>query len=593
MADTDHLNRIVDLPGVVANPDTKGQLLQRVSITKGPIRVTWREHPFEWVKGRSYSVRRDFENGPFLTVVVGVLCHPRGGGSEFTLFAEITPRYYWSKPILSALVGVGLKKMIRIAETFDSNVQTCALDPTPRNFVDLNAESQLQTTLLSASEPAPVSETLWGLFKQLLTEGTDEEVLLIRPYALAHRWQQDRKEVLKLFFWAARNAILQLQWVLICPNCRVPKNQVSQLSKLDRTFHCDFCGVDYGSELDTNTELRFSVSPQIRKAVDTVYCIGSPMRMPHILAQAAIQPGQVTVINVALPAIELRLRVLKYNRYCRLVCGDEEAVARAQTSASLHYNDEKEAGWKPQAVLYRPGEMELKIHNRGKEPIVVALEKVGIDPFILSAAEATRFWEFRDLFGSEVLGEGIEVGVRTVAILFTDLKGSTVMYEQIGDAPAFGMVRRHFDFLNSHITRHEGTTIKTAGDAVMAAFPSAAHALRAAMAIQSSIDTFSSRLNLEFPVVLKMGLHVGPAIAMTANGRLDYFGRTVNLAARIQHESRGADIVFSKEILRDSTVKDLIQSGSYEERTTTLRGVPGKMTLCHWKANRLITRLAS
>src|SRR3546814_9306199 len=53
------------------------------------------------------------------------------------------------------------------------------------------------------------------------------------------------------------------------------------------------------------------------------------------------------------------------------------------------------------------------------------------------------------------------------------------------------------------------------------------------------------------PLTIKLGVHEGPCIAVTLNGRLDYFGTTVNMAARLQGESRGGDVVLSEAVATD------------------------------------------
>ena len=67
----------------------------------------------------------------------------------------------------------------------------------------------------------------------------------------------------------------------------------------------------------------------------------------------------------------------------------------------------------------------------------------------MTAAKVTAMKEFRHMFSSEVLAPGNQVGVENIAFLFTDLLGSTVFYEEVGDAQAYGQVRRHFEFLLS------------------------------------------------------------------------------------------------------------------------------------------------
>ena len=133
--------------------------------------------------------------------------------------------------------------------------------------------------------------------------------------------------------------------------------------------------------------------------------------------------------------------------------------------------------------------------------------------------------------------------------MFTDLKGSTELYDALGDAAAYNLVRDHFAFLSDRVQRNHGFVVKTVGDAVMAAFARPDDAVRAALAIQDEVASFNSARGggmSATPIVLKLGLHAGSCIAVTTGDALDYFGGIVNIAARLEHQCRGGDRVRSR-----------------------------------------------
>jgi class 3 adenylate cyclase len=68
------------------------------------------------------------------------------------------------------------------------------------------------------------------------------------------------------------------------------------------------------------------------------------------------------------------------------------------------------------------------------------------------------------------------------------------------------------------------------------------------------------------PLTLKGGIHTGPCIAVTLNDRLDYFGTTVNLAARLEGLSTGEDVIISRALYDDPEVRTLLDS---EDLTAT------------------------
>src|SRR5262249_8512887 len=157
----------------------------------------------------------------------------------------------------------------------------------------------------------------------------------------------------------------------------------------------------------------------------------------------------------------------------------------------------------------------------------------------LTADRLTALQAFRDLFSADVLRPGDDVAVGHIALLFTDLKGSTALYRRVGDAAAYHLVRNHFAFLTKVVRDHEGTVVKTMGDAVMAAFHDDHQAVKAALAIQRQVAGFNRENGLTEGLVIKLGVHAGPTIAVTLNDRLDYFGSVVNMAARLQGQSLG------------------------------------------------------
>jgi class 3 adenylate cyclase len=183
---------------------------------------------------------------------------------------------------------------------------------------------------------------------------------------------------------------------------------------------------------------------------------------------------------------------------------------------------------------------------------------------------------FRDLFAQAALRPGDEAAVDRVTLLFTDLKGSTALYERVGDAAAYNLVRDHFSYLTRIVRENDGALIKTIGDAVMAAFAEPADAVRAAITIQQQIDGFNAAHRSDNdevdPVVIKLGVHEGPCVVVTLNGEIDYFGSTANLAARLQGQSRGGDLVLSEEIAKDPAVAALVANMPLVRESAPLRG---------------------
>ena len=123
----------------------------------------------------------------------------------------------------------------------------------------------------------------------------------------------------------------------------------------------------------------------------------------------------------------------------------------------------------------------------------------------LSGAELLSNQTFRELFSTETIAAGEGLAVKRLALLFTDLQGSTALYERIGDMKAYELVRLHFGYLRERIARNSGALVKTIGDAVMASFVDPLDALRAALDMQARIKRFNADAGSDL-IRLKVGL---------------------------------------------------------------------------------------
>ncbi|MBN1485604.1 MAG: adenylate/guanylate cyclase domain-containing protein, partial [Chloroflexia bacterium] len=134
----------------------------------------------------------------------------------------------------------------------------------------------------------------------------------------------------------------------------------------------------------------------------------------------------------------------------------------------------------------------------------------------------------------------------TVTFLFTDIEGSTRLWEQYPEAMRIALAR-HDALLRQAIESHGGFVFKTIGDAFCAAFPTAPAALAAALAGQRAL---SAEGWAETPIRVRMGLHTG--IANARGG--DYFGPVLNRVGRIVAAGHGGQILLSlatQELVRD------------------------------------------
>ena len=194
-------------------------------------------------------------------------------------------------------------------------------------------------------------------------------------------------------------------------------------------------------------------------------------------------------------------------------------------------------------------------------------------PF-LTATRLLSNQEFRDLYRSGTFDPEQRFKITSLTILFTDLRGSTALYDRIGDLAAFDLVRSHFGALLEAVAAEGGAVVKTIGDAVMATFPTPERALRAAMRMREAMRKINEARGGE-DLALNIGLHSGPCLAVMLDDRQDYFGQTVNIASRVQGLADPTAILATKPIIESGEVAHLLAESSYRTtpRRSMLRGV--------------------
>ena len=555
VTDTDRFNRETGVPPVKAGQTANAR--RRLSLRRLGVLIVWEEEPFEWVHPYHFGVNRRYLSGPVASMhVLGELRPRAGGGTQLVYQVWAQPKNLLGLIAIPGQIGVlSARAFERAFRKYDRLVvASVAAAPSLSNALIapsppvrllsgaparlMQAREQLLAAIKAEGEPA-VGQWLDRLI-EVVSHGDELDIAHMRPYQLADDWGAPRAEVLSLCLHATRTGMLGLQWDLLCPLCRGAKLSASTLSDLPQLVHCEACQIDFSSNLERSVELTFRPSPTIREVAAFTYCVGGPQVTPHIMAQQLLAAQSQRAISLPLEAGRYRVRALEMpgGQWLR-------AETHGQPHLTVRVSDD---GWPmaEQEVSLNPT---VELHNTTSREQLLIIERAAWSDQAVTVADAMLLQTFRDLFSTEALRPGQQIEVGSLTIVFTDLRESTRLYRAIGDAPAFDRVMNHFEVLRRAIVAEDGTVVKTIGDAVMAAFRQPAPALRALLAAQRSLATQPE------PLVLKAGLHHGPCIAVTLNERLDYFGSIVNIAARVQGLSVGADIVVSDSVWQDPDVR--------------------------------------
>jgi class 3 adenylate cyclase len=562
VADTNRFNRDTGVPAVqMVQSEAKGlkNARRRLRLSAFGIPVEWEEQPFEWTRPSRFGVVRRYSKGPLAELRVTVDLTPRRMLNELPVDAHQptgTKLVYevWAKPRnIIGLFVIPIQIGILSARSFARTLREYdRLAKHGRTAANLSSKAEFvsggRARLLALSEKMATAGTDGELVALLVDylENADELALArIRPYELARQWNQPGRTILETCLCATRAGILDLQWNLICPMCRGGPGTDS-LKDLESTVHCLGCNIDFAVNFEQSVELTFRPNPSIRKSEGETFCIGGPQVMPHVAAQQLLPPHSTRAIVLSLTAGRYRLRTMSIPGWQHL-----RASGKGSAAVTLRATSD---GWSADELGIAT-DADIILENATAEEQLFILERTAWSDDAATAAEVTALQVFRDLFASEALRPGEQISVGTLTVLFTDLRDSTRMYREIGDATAFGRVMNHFDVLKQVITDEDGALVKTIGDAVMAVFRSPAGAVRAMLHVQQRLASPPAGMQ---PLRLKAGLHTGPCIAVTLNDRLDYFGSTVNMAARLEGQSTGDDVVISSAVYSDPQVRDLL-----------------------------------
>lgn len=562
LADTNRFNEAIGLPTYTLEetPQPNGTVLRCGRAKAAGFMLEWEEKPYEWITGRHFRQSRVFTKGPFRRFGPVFELKPNGAGGSYVSYAleweplTLVGRVFGARLANQAGENVGRRVLEAVAFARGEHAGerlTPFVLPDP---VLPQGARERAAAMARDIDRSPYGNELGTRLSGLVLQGMAADLTRLRPKALATELGVASRTAIEGCLAAVKTGLLSMKWNLLCPNCRGAKASVATLSELPHGAHCSSCNIDYDRDFERNVELTFTPAPAVRPLPGGRFCLSGPMETQHVVVQVLLGPGERRDVAVDLPSGSYRLRTLHPGGFV-----DVEHDAGAFPNLRITESGvTAEPGDEPGRVSF--------VNDAGFELAAVIEERTWARE-TLTAPEVISLQAFRDLFAEATLRPGDDAGVNQVALLFTDLRGSTALYERVGDATAYNLVREHFTLLAGIVRDHDGAVVKTIGDAVMASFADPAQAVRAALAMQAGIAAHA-----DSDLVLKVGVHAGPCVVVTLNDRLDYFGSTVNMAARLQGQSAGDDIVLSYAVAADPAVQEILAAVPKNRETVALKG---------------------
>ena len=442
--------------------------------------------------------------------------------------------------------------------------------------------------------------------ERLVATGADRDLVRINALAFAGAHRLDEDRTIAAFLHAAQLGLFELSWDVLCPYCGGVLDATRTLKDVHKEpYECSLCSKSFEPALDETVEVVFTVSPRQRRiaahdpqslpfwdyyrqlhwssAVDLSDAELARLKSEFTLDARVLGPGERATVDLQVPPgwVLLFEPVSHFGHYLKVA---PEATSETQRLALTLDGNAAPTATTP----LKSGPLQLTLSNRtGTRLLPVAwLETQAYDALMgkrrpnLTAKRIFTNQTFRDLYRTDTLAVDQSLKIVSLTFLFTDLRGSTELYARVGDLVAYELVRQHFHLLTDIVAAQGGAVVKTIGDAVMATFPAPDLALAAALRMRDAIGGVGSDTRRE-DLLLKIGIHEGPCLAVMLNGRLDYFGQTVNIAARVQGLAVSREIFATRPVVEHPRAAALLQAAGIapRRRSAALKGVAGEIAV--------------
>ncbi len=458
------------------------------------------------------------------------------------------------------------------------------------------SETQSPFGMLRQSAQADVAEAI----ERLVRDAPDRSLNRVNALAFAAREGLDEERTIAGFLHASRLGLFELSWNVLCPGCGGVLDANTSLKTVESdAYTCALCAAGYEPTLDEMVEVTFTVSPRVRRIAAhdphhlppaeyfrQIYW-GSGIDLPEdgfesliddfIIETLELPAGEKAVISLQLP--EGFVIVFEPVTHAAQFIDVKGEPTRERQVLSLVFDRGHRHN---ETLVMRPGPVRMTVENhvdvRTLPSVCIANDALhdvlGKRRPFLTAKRLLTNQTFRDIYQTDTLSVDQRLKITSLTFLFTDLRGSTELYERVGDLAAFDLVRAHFGVLEDIVSAEAGAVVKTIGDAVMATFPTPDRAIAAALRMRDAMLRLNEDRGGE-DLLLKIGVHEGPCIAVNLNQRQDYFGQTVNVASRVQNLANAREIFATSAVLENASVNALLAQRGVKPspHRASLRGI--------------------
>src|SRR6516165_4443700 len=341
----------------------------------------------------------------------------------------------------------------------------------------------------------------------------DHELCRVNALAFAAKNNLDEERTIAAFLHAARLGLFELSWNVLCPDCGGVLDAGTTLKTVNHDeYDCALCAAGYEPTLDEMVEVTFTVNPRVRKiaahdpgqlspaeyyrqifwssGIDVAEEGFKRMVEEVTLELIELPPGEKALLSLTLPS-EFIIVFDPVTHTAQFIDVKGEPTRERQSLTMVINRRHAET----QTLTMQPGPLRLMLENRTDLRLLPGVfiagdalhDMLGKRKPFLTAKRLLSNQTFRDIYRTDTLDVDQRLKITSLTFLFTDLKGSTDLYERVGDLVAFDIVKEHFRVLHEIIAAESGAVVKTIGDAVMATFPTPDRALNAALRMRDAM----------------------------------------------------------------------------------------------------------
>jgi class 3 adenylate cyclase len=454
-----------------------------------------------------------------------------------------------------------------------------------------------------------IGEQLARRFTGILAKTDDWGLFRVNPLLFGAQHDLPPARALDLFIHGARVGLFDFEFNQLCAYCGGVEYSFNGLGEVSDSFYCTTCEVAHNCTLDDRLEVSFTIARPIhllninkfadQQSYARVFFSANMDRHPDVVALMTRSLRRfIPIDSDASYDLEFEAKV---GERLSLISADTHSKVKitvadgAPTTASLGYHP---VGPEVKTLSLGPGKVRLTVKNSRPGRMAVIFSDDVLDGLRELGVRSPAMWKpyvtgkmllnnqtFRDLFRVQTLAPDLKLNLKSLTLLFTDLKGSTELYDRTGDVYAYQVVQEHFRLLSNAVRKHDGAIVKTMGDAIMASFSTPRDAVAAAVEMMKAMEAVNAKVKADgHETGLKVGVHEGSALAVNAESRLDYFGQTVNIAARVQALATSGEIWVSESVEESTGVAPLLEGAGFakERKVVALKGVGTPTPVFRW-----------